>query len=121
MAGSSYTVTSKVRYQHITTMRNAGLSVEVHFDASHPAAVKPPHFELNITVHDRMALATLDYDLVRMFAFFTREVNLANRIKYEVANYDEDLIDRADKSYQIRAELAKLDNGGAAGFVDTVF
>jgi hypothetical protein len=47
-------------------------------------------------------------------------VNLTNRVKYEVPDYDEDLIDRSDKSYQIRAELHTLAGGGTGNFVQNV-
>lgn len=119
MAGSSFKVTSKVRYQHIQALRDAGASVEVHFDASHSVAVKPPHFEVGVTIA-RLDLKNVDSSLAQMFGFFTQEVNLTNRVKYEVANYDEDLIDRADKSYQIRAELDALNNGNIGNFVQNV-
>ncbi|MCP3141238.1 hypothetical protein [Pyxidicoccus xibeiensis] len=124
MAGSSFAVQSKVRYAHIQALKALGaaaISVEVHFDGSHSLALKPAHFEVGITVHDRKALANLDSAITQMFGFFTQDVNLTNRVKYEVANYDEDLIERSNKSYQIHAALTTLATGVAAQFIDSVY
>ena len=119
MAGSSFKVTSKVRYQHIKALRDAGADVEVHFDGSHSTAVKPPHFEVGIIIA-RERLEHVDSGIAQMFGFFTREVNLTNRVKYEVANYDEDLIDRSNDGYAIRADLDTLANGGVGNFIQNV-
>lgn len=119
MAGSSFKVTSKVRLRHIQALRAAGADVEVHFDGSHLAAVKPPHFEVGVIIA-REKLEDVDSGIAQMFGFFTREVNLTNRVKYEVANYDEDLIDRSNHSYAIRADLDTLANGGVGNFIQNV-
>ncbi|NMO23618.1 hypothetical protein HPC49_53990 [Pyxidicoccus fallax] len=120
MAGSSFKVMSKVRYKHILELRQAGAAVEVHFDGSHSLATKPAHFELNITIRDRMSLVNLDSAITQMFGFFTQEVNLTNRVKYEVALFDEDLIDRSTRSYEIRAAIDTLNDGGVADFIANV-
>ncbi|MFP2932788.1 hypothetical protein ACLESO_48120 [Pyxidicoccus sp. 3LG] len=123
MAGSSYTVRSKVRHAHIEALKRLGaaaISVEVHFDGSHMLAMKPAHFEVGITVHDRLALANLDSAITQMFGFFTGDVNLTNRVKYEVADFDDDLIERSNKRYEIHQALATLATGAAAEFIANV-
>jgi hypothetical protein len=121
MAGSSYVVTGKVRHSHIQQLKDIGASVEVHFDGSHSLAVKPAHFEVNLTLRDRLSLEHLDSSVAQLFGLYTQEVNLTNRVKYEVANFDEDLIDRSKKSYEIRAALDALNNGGIPGMISSIF
>lgn len=109
---------ARIDRSDLAALKKAGARIELFFDASHPLKVKKPHFEINvwITEPQRAKLAKDAWGTCQKFFMHTDEIKrtLANRLKFESANFDPAFI---GLNGHVKDAWKKLTEGGKASVI----
>jgi hypothetical protein len=124
MAGSSVIIQEKVSRSDIDAIRSVSGKVNVNFDATHPTHVKKPHFDIGVFVnHDVLKTLGKNHSTTfNKFRFGIQEVQnqIPNQIKYEVGNFDRDMIPTG-KQQSIEHAIDEANAGRNGGFINNIF
>jgi hypothetical protein len=117
---SKFTVYDTICKADIDALLDAGASIEIGFDASHPGDVKPVHLDLTIGIDpDQIGnLRRKRYETATKFrlgVLFNGGVQ-----KFECYHFEDDIVRASTKEVTMRQERATVRHGGVGGFVQQI-
>ena len=123
MARSSVIIHEKVSKADILAIREVA-RVDVNFDATHRTSEKKPHFDIGVFIEQNKLkyLGEQHQATFNKFRFGTQEVynQIPNQIKYEVSEFNQDMIP-ANKKPTIDHAINEANVGRKGGFIQDIF